>query len=171
MTVSDDEVSPLWYLATVALALIGWMVGVAVAGSAWDTVRTASISSANEPLQADGASVAVFTDVVQSNRLITCSAKHPRGGARLIQAAPIALTVDDDGETWHLIALEPDGSDNLSITCAPKDRLPDNAQYAFAIVDGFSRRVTIGSVIIVSTIAGAIVGAGVVFWRRRKQLA
>ena len=60
--------SPAWYLGALALALVGWVVGVAVAGGAWDTVRAASVSSANQPISAAGSSVAAFTDVLQAGR-------------------------------------------------------------------------------------------------------
>lgn len=163
--------SALWYLFALLLALIGWNVGVAVAGGAWDSVRAAPITSANQPLSAHGASVAVFTDVVQVDRTITCHWKRAvDGSVHAIAPAPIALTVDDDGTTWHLIGFEPKGVDGMDVSCAPKDKGPDTSQYAYAIVDGFDERAMTGNVIILVTLLASFGIATVTFFRRRRQL-
>jgi hypothetical protein len=164
--------SPYWYLAALALTIIGWMVGVAVAGGAWDTVRSAHITSANEALQAEGESIAVFTDVVQSDRQITCAMTDVVTDSRAVTLppAPIALEVNDDGETWHLVAFEPEGRNGVTVTCSPKDKQVDNAQYAYATVDGFIQRARIGNAIVVAGLAGAVVIAAIVFARRRRAL-
>ena len=169
---SDDKkpLSPAWYLAALALALVGWVVGVAVAGGAWDTVRNASVTSANGPLSASGASVAVFTDVLQSGRRIVCRSSEPGHASRRLPTAPLALTIDDDGTTWHLIAFEPKGRDAMTISCLPTDRQADNAQYAFAEVDGFLTRANAGNNIIKGAFVGSLATAIAILLRRRREL-
>jgi hypothetical protein len=149
------------------------MVGVAVAGSAWDTVRDTPISSANQALQAKGESIAVFTDVVQNDRHITCSMVDVVRDAKPdpMSPAPIALTVEDDGTTWNLVAFEPDGRDNVTVSCAPKDKQVDNAQYAYAVVNGYFKRQLIGLLILGGITVAAAAIAIVVFVKRRRRLA
>lgn len=170
---SDDEksvLSPTWYLAALALALVGWVVGVAVAGSAWDNVRNATVTSANQPLAARGASVAVFTDILQSGRQIICRSQEPGHRARRVPAAPLSLSIEDDGTTWHLIAFEPKGRDNMALSCRPKDHSADNALYAFSAVDGFLTRANLGNTIIQAMMLAALATAVTVFLRRRREL-
>ena len=45
-----------------------------------------------------------------------------------------------DGTTWNLVAFQPDGRDNVTVSCSPADKGVDNAQYAYAVVDGFVER-------------------------------
>jgi len=163
---------PAWYVVAFALWATGWMIGVAVAGSAWDTVRQAPISSANQALQAKGESIAVFTDVVQTDRRITCSMVDVVRDAKPdpIPPAPIALTVNDDGATWNLVAFEPEGRDNVTVSCAPKDKQVDNAQYAYAVVDGYFDRQLIGLVVLGGASVAAAALAIVVFVKRRRRL-
>jgi len=165
--------SPLWYLAALSLTLASWIAGVAVAGGAWDAVRDAPITSANQALQARGESIAVFTDVVQAERGITCSMVDVVRDAKPdpIPPAPIALTVEDDGATWNLIAFEPEGRDNVTVSCGPKDTRVDNAQYAYAAVDGFVERARAGNLVILGGFAGGILLAIVVFAKRRRRMA
>lgn len=164
--------SPLWYLAALALALASWIIGVAVAGGAWDAVRNAPITSANQALQAKGESIAVFTDVVQAERRITCSMVDVVRDAEPdpIPAAPIALTVEDDGATWNLVAFEPEGRDNVTVSCAPADKGVDNAQYAYAAVDGFLERARAGNIVILGGFLGGIILTILVFMRRRRVM-
>ncbi len=163
--------SPIWYLAALALTLAGWIIGVAVAGGAWDAVRNASITSANQALQAKGESIAVFTDVVQAERRITCSMVDVVRDAKpvTIPPAPIALTVEDDGSTWTLVAFEPEGRDNVTVSCAPRDKQVDNAQYAYSTVDGFVDRARAGNLVILGGFLGGIALAIIVFVRRRRH--
>jgi hypothetical protein len=170
---SDDRKSPLnpaWYLVPLALALIGWVIGVAVAGGAWDTVRSASVTSANQPLSAQGESVAAFTDVLQTGRQIVCRSQEPGRSPQQIPAAPLAFSIEDDGTTWHLVAFEPKGRADMTLSCRPKDHSADNAQYAFAVVDGFLRRASIGNTIIRASMLAAFGSAAWIFIRRRRQL-
>lgn len=172
-SMSDDTSSPLnpaWYLAALALALVGWVIGVAVAGGAWDSVRSASVTSANQPLSAAGASVAVFTDVLQTGRRIICHSSEPGHRSQQLPTSPLDLTIDDDGTTWHLVAFEPKGRDNMTLSCGPQDRQADNAQYAFARVDGFLRQARIGNGIILAGMLGAAATATTIFLKRRRQL-
>lgn len=166
--------SYLWYLAAFMAGSIAWMVGVTVAGSAWDIVRDASISSSNQALDAQGQSIAVFTDVPQANRSIECrlisvindeSQPMTPYDSRVVQQLP----VEDDGKTWYLIAFEQDGLDGVTATCAPKDGGVDNAQYAVAVVDGYRKRNLTGLAIMAGGIVVASVLATVTFIRRRKH--
>ncbi|HUP99900.1 MAG TPA: hypothetical protein VM093_05510, partial [Aeromicrobium sp.] len=143
-----------------------------VAGGAWDTVRNAPISSANEALQAEGESIAVFTDVVQADRRITCAMTNvvTDSQAVTIPPSPIGLTVEDDGTTWHLVAFQPEGRDGVTVSCTPKDERVDNAQYAYATVHGFMERARIGNAIILVGLLIAIATSAVVFIRRRRAL-
>jgi hypothetical protein len=85
--------------------------------------------------------------------------------------APIALTVEDDGSTWNLVAFEPKGRDNVTVSCAPRDKQVDNAQYAYAAVDGFVERARAGNFVILGGLFGGIVLASVVFVKRRRRMA
>jgi hypothetical protein len=171
---SDDDVksaiSPAWYLAALALALTGWVVGVAVAGGAWDTVRSTTVTSSNEPISANGSSVAAFTDVLQTGRTIVCLSSEPGRRPRQVPPAPLPLAIDDDGTTWHLIAFEPKGRAAMTLSCGPKDRQADKAQNAFAKVDGFLQRARIGNVIIVAAMFGSVATAVAILIRRRREL-
>lgn len=167
---SAEPVSPAWYLLALAVFAIGWNGGVWWAGSAWDQVREARITSANQALQADGESIAVFTDVVQPDRKIICEMvdvvrEAPR---QRMGADPIPLTVEDDGITWQLVAFEREGRDNVTVACAPEDKQVDNAQYAYATVDGFNSRLWTGNVISMASIALSI-AVGVVIYRIRRR--
>ena len=172
MDQAKEVASPAWYLVALAVFAIGWNGGVWWAGQAWDMVREAPITSANEALQAEGESIAVFTDVVQANRRITFSMSSVVREARPqpIAPAPIPLTVEDDGATWTLIAFEHEGRDNVTISCAPKDKQVDNAQYAYATIDGYNSRLWTGNIISMAAIVLALAVGIVVFRIRRRQL-
>jgi hypothetical protein len=167
-----EPTSPAWYLVALAVFAIGWNGGVWWAGTAWDLVREAPITSANQALQAEGKSIAVFTDVVQANRQITCalSSVVREDRPQPIDPAPIPLTVEDDGATWTLVAFEHEGKNNVTVACAPKDRQVDNAQYAYATIDGFNTRLWTGNIISMAAIVVALAVAIVVFRIRRRQL-
>ncbi len=162
--------NPLWYLVAVAVALVGSMIGTAVAASAWDGVRDAQIAPATEPIDADGRALAIFTDQAQPDREITCVTKpadKPDAKGTSVKAAALDIRVDHRGTTWHLLALQPTGTDGIVVGCAPSDGQPDSALYGYALVDGFdkaSRGATIGTV----SLGLAVVFAGVVFWQRRR---
>lgn len=168
---SDDAkpLSPLWYLAALALALVGWNVGVAVAGGAWDQVRAAPITSANQPLAAEGSSVAVFSDAMQADLGIRCIWRTDRAWHRM-PAAPVPLTVDDDGLTWQLVAFEIAGHDDMQVRCHTTRGRTEHAQFATAVVDGFTHRAMTGNLITLASVAIAGVGAGVIFLIRRRRL-
>ena len=146
-----------------------------VAAGAWDAVRAAPVAAVNQPLDATGLSVAVFTDVVQPERTITCSQtteaerkadKEPKP----IPPASLELVVTDDGNEWHLIAFEPDGRNDMAISCTPTDKGSDNATYAFSTVDGFTDRANTGNGI---AIIGTVLGIGLAIWTfiaRRRRL-
>jgi len=169
---TSEPASPAWYLLALAVFAIGWNGGVWWAGSAWDQVREARITSANQALQAEGASIAVFTDVVQPDRRITCAMVDVVREARPqpMGPAPIPLTVEDDGVTWQLVAFERNGRDNVTVTCAPADKQVDNAQYAYATVNGYDTRLWTGNIVSMAAIVLAFAIGVVVFRIRRRQL-
>jgi hypothetical protein len=80
------------------------------------------------------------------------------------------LTVEDDGTTWNLVAFQPDGRDNVTVSCSPADRGVDNAQYAYAVVDGFVERARAGNFVILGGFFGGIIVAILVFMRRRRRM-
>jgi hypothetical protein len=157
------------------LALTGWVVAMVVAAGAWDAVRDAPVAAVNRPLDASGLSVAVFTDVVQPERQVTCTQttdadrkadKEPKP----IPAASLEIVVTDDGNEWHLIGFEPDGRDDMAIRCTPVDKASDNATYAFSTVDGFTSRANTGNGI---AIIATALGIGLAIWTfiaRRRRL-
>jgi hypothetical protein len=155
-------------LAPVGLALIGWIAGVVVMSGAWDQVREARITSANQPLSAQGSSVAVFTDVLQADLAISCTWRSD-GTVHRMPSATFPLTVDDDGIKWQLIAFEPKGRDRMEVRCRPTRGRIDNAQYAYAVVDGFTQRVQAGTAVSLASLAVAIVGAIAIFVIRRRR--
>jgi len=164
--------SPAWYLVALAVFAIGWNGGVWWAGKAWDLVREAPITSANQALQAEGKSIAVFTDVVQADRQIICAMSDVVREAppQRMDPAPIPLTVEDDGATWTLIAFEHAGRDNVTVACAPKDKQVDNAQYAYATIEGYNTRLWTGNIVSMASIILAF-AVGIATYRiRRRQL-
>lgn len=165
---SRKPISGLWYLAALLLATIGWNVGVAVAGGAWDMVRDAPITSRNQQMDARGSSVAVFTDALQADFASECSWRSGASGERhAMTPAPLALTVDDDGRSWQLIAFEPRGHDAMEVRCHPTRGRTGSAQYAYAVVDGFNRRAMIGNAITLASLFVALVMGVAVFVVRR----
>ena len=146
-----------------------------VAAGAWDVVRAAPVAAVNKPLSAGGQSVAVFTDVVQPERKVTCSQttaaeRKAEKKPTLIPPASLELVVTDDGNEWHLIAFEPDGRNDMAIRCTPADKSSDNATYAFSTVDGFTTRANAGNGI---AMIGTALGIGLAIWTfiaRRRRL-
>lgn len=165
---APKRISGIWYLAALLLAAIGWNVGVAVAGGAWDQVRAAPITSRNQPMDARGSSVAVFTDALQADFASQCSwTSGSSGRPQRMPPAPLPLTVDDDGRTWQLIAFEPQGRDAMEVRCHATRGRTGNAQYAYAVVDGFNDRAMIGNAITLGSLFVALILAIGVFVLRR----
>ena len=146
-----------------------------VAAGAWDAVREAPVAAVNQPLDATNKSVAMFTDVLQPERRVTCEQtteadRKAKKEPRPIPAASLELVVADDGNEWHLIGFEPDGRNDMAIRCTPADKGSDNATYAFSTVDGFTSRANTGNGI---AIIGTAVGIGLAIWTfiaRRRRL-
>jgi hypothetical protein len=146
-----------------------------VAAGAWDAVRAAPVAAVNQPLDASGQSVAVFTDVLQPERNVACSQtteaeRKADEKPKVIPPASLELVVTDDGNEWYLIAFEPNGRNDMAISCRPDDKGSDNATYAFSTVDGFTARANTGNGI---AITGTFLGIGLAIWTfiaRRRRL-
>lgn len=161
--------NPLWYLLAFAIALVGSMIATVVLAGAWDPVRDATVTPIAERVDATGKSVAIYTDIVQPDRKVTCRATGPGKKVTEIPAAKLQFTVDNGGDQWHLIGMLNEGADNLLITCTPKDRRVDDATYAYAAVNGFTSRGNTANGI---SILGATIGvglAGYTFYSRRQK--
>jgi hypothetical protein len=151
------------------IALIGLIAGFSVAAGAWDRVEHTGITSASGPVDAAGQSVAVFTDVKQPERRVSCEATV-RKASTPVPPASLALVVNDDGNEWYLIGFIEDGRDGMEIRCAPRDKRPDNATYAYSVVDGFNDRANTGKGIAYLALSA---GTGLAIWtfiaRRRRS--
>ena len=145
-----------------------------MAAGAWDAVRAAPVAAVNQPLDASGQSVAVFTDVVQPERKVACSQittaeRKAEKKPQPVPQASLELVVNDDGNEWHLIGFEPDGRDDMAIRCTPADKRSDNATYAYSTVDGFTARANTGNgLAIVGTFAGIALAIWTFIARRRR---
>lgn len=163
--------NPLWYLAALFVVLGGWMVGTIVAAGSWDHVRDATLESVTERVDAGSGSLAVFTDVRQPERDVTCTATPPGKGAEPVELekAPIDLTVARDGSTWYLIAFEPEGRDDVAVRCTPRDRAADAATYRVAVAEGVLDRARLGAGLTWIATAAGVVLAVLTWWSRRKS--
>lgn len=162
--------NPLWYLTALLIALGSWMIATVVAAGAWDPVRAATVTSVSERADAGGKSLAVYTDLLQKGRPISCRATSPGNPAIDIPAETIDITADDDGTTWHLIGMLRTGSDNLRIRCSPRDRGADNATYAYAAVNGYESKVNTGKgIAILGSTAGGALAVFTYYTRRRRR--
>lgn len=155
--------------------MVGWMVGAAVAAGAWDSVREAGITSASQPVNANNRSVAVFTDVVQPDRRVTCRAtteadRKAKREPTEFPPASLDLVLDDDGNEWHLIGFMPEGRNDMTIKCTPADKRADNATYAYSVVEGFTTRANAGKGIgWIATGSAAALAIWTFIARRRKR--
>lgn len=162
--------NPLWYLAAFLLALGSAMAGTAVAASAFDPIRDATVTPVTERVDAGGSTLAIYTDLVQDDREISCRGRYGEGdrGRVVIPATDIAVTAQGDGTTWHLIALLEKGRDGLRIVCTPTDERVDNAAYGYASVTGYGSAVTNGrGIAAIGAGAGAVL-VGWILWCRRQ---
>ena len=162
--------NPLWYTAALFLVLGGWMAGTAVAAGSWDTVREAELVPLEQRIDAADGSVAVFTDIRQPERDVTCRATPRARGSEPTPfgPAPLDLRVDRDGTTWYLVGWLAEGADGLKVTCTPRDRAADNATYATAAVEGVLERANTGQGIAwLATAAGA--GLAIWTWVARRR--
>lgn len=162
-------VNPLWYLAAFLFVLGTVMVGTVVAAGAWDPVREVTVTPTTTRADAQGKTLVVYTDILQPDRDVSCRATGRDKKSKDIPPAALDITVDNDGNQWHLIGLLREGADDVSVRCTPRDKRADNASYGWATVDGFESRAGAGGDIGKS---GAVLGvalAGYVFWCRRQQ--
>lgn len=162
--------NPLWYLAAFLLAIGSAMAAAAVAASAFDPVRDATVVPVAERVDAKGSSLAVYTDIVQTDRDVAC---HARGLDKRRVEIPdkgVDIRAQSDGSTWHLIGLLEEGRDGLKVVCTPRDRRIDNASYGYAVVDDYQSTIQNGKgIAILGVTIGAGLGAYVYVSRRRAR--
>lgn len=163
--------NPLWYLAALFLALGSAMAGTAVAASAFGPVRDATVTPITERIDASGATLAVYTDLVQPERVISCRGRYGEAdkGRIVIPDKGIDVTAAGDGTTWHLIGLLEQGREGLRVVCTPDDDRVDNAIYGYATVTGYTSAVNNGKGVASIGVGVAAVLAGWIYWCRRKQ--
>jgi len=161
--------SPLWYLASLFVALGASVLAIVIAAGAWDPVREATVTPVAERVDATDKSVAVYTDIVQPDRDVTCRATGPGKKVTEIPAAKLAITVDDGGDQWQLIGMLNEGRKDQLITCTPRDRRVDDATYAYAAVTGFASKANTAKGISILGTALGVALAGYTFYTRRQQ--
>ena len=163
-------VNPLWYLAAFFFALATVLIGTVVAAGAWDPIREVTVSPTTTRADAQAKTLVVFTDILQPDRDVTCRATGRDKQPIDIPPAALAITVDNEGNQWHLIGLLTEGTEDMKVHCAPRDRRVDNATYAWATVTGFESRANTGKGIGVLGLVLGAVFAGYVFYSRRRHL-
>jgi hypothetical protein len=162
-------ISPLWYTAAFFFALGSIMLGAAVASGSWGPVRDATLHSPAHRIDAANRSVAVFTDTPQPDRKITCRAIGPGKEVTTIQKAALAITVESEGDQWHLLALLPEGRDGIRVTCTPDDRRNDDANYDYAIINGFESRSNAGKGISILGVVGGVAAMAYIYYLNRRR--
>ena len=162
-------VNPLWYLAAFLFALGSVMIGTVVAAGAWDPVREVTVSPTTTWADAQGKTLVVFSDIVQPDRHITCRATGRDKKPVAVPPAALDITVDNEGNQWHLIGLLSEGVNDMRVQCTPRDKRVDNASYGWATVTGFESRANKANGIGVLGVALGAVFAGYVFYCRRQQ--
>jgi hypothetical protein len=161
--------NPLWYLAALMIALGTTVIAVVVAASAFSPVRDATVIPVTERVDAKGSTLAIYTDIVQTERDIACRGRYGDKdvGRVEIPGKDVEITAQGDGTRWTLIALLEDGRDDLRIVCTPGDKRVDNASYGYATVTGYTSTVNNANGIrYLGLLAGGALAAWV-FWCRR----
>lgn len=171
---SVKPTSPFWYVAALFIALGSAVISIIIAASAWDPVREASVTPVAERVDASNKSIAVFTDIVQPDRDVTCRAIGPGKKVTEIPALDtpakrLEISVTNGTDEWHLIGMLNNGDKGQLIRCTPKDRRVDDATYTYAAVDGFTSKGNVAQGVSAIGTAVAVILAGYTFWCRRKQ--
>ena len=148
------------------------MIAAAVASGAWTPVRQATVLSIPTRVDAADKTLAVFTDIVQPDRGVTCTATRRNKSVTPILKPGLAMTVTSGSEQWHLIGLLRDGSDGLKVSCAPRDKRHDDATYGYAAVTGYESKYNAGKgIAILGVTIGLGVGGYTYYTRRRHRLS
>jgi hypothetical protein len=161
--------SPLWYTAAFLFALASIMAAAAVASGAWTPVKHATVLSLPTRINATDKTVAVFTDIVQPDRGVTCTATGPDKSVTKIPKPGLEVTVTSGSEQWHLIGLLRNGSNGLKVSCTPKDKRHDDANYGYAAVAGYESKVNIGNGIQILGVVAALGLGGYTYYSRRRH--
>jgi hypothetical protein len=166
---SVKPVNPLWYLVAFLVALGSVMIGTVVAAGAWDPVREVTVSPTTTRAEAQGKTLVVFTDILQPDRGVTCRAIGRDKKPIDIPPAALDITVDNEGNQWHLIGLLKEGSNGQKVQCTPRDKRIDNASYGWAAVAGMESRANTASGIGSLGVALGAAFAVYVFYCRRQH--
>lgn len=158
--------NPLWYLASFLLAIGSTMIASAVAASAFDDVRGATLTPVSERVDAKDKTLAVFSNDADRGA-IACRGRDRKKVRVEIPDKDVGVTAQSEGETWYLIALLEEGRDGLRIVCTPESKRPDTAGYAYATVDSYAGTVNTGKGIAVLGVTAGALGAAYVYWCRR----
>jgi hypothetical protein len=162
-------VNPLWYLAAFFLALATVLIGTVVAAGAWEPIRQVTVSPTTTRADAQARTLVVFTDILQPERRVTCRATGRDKKPVDIPPSALDITVDNEGNQWHLIGLLNGGADGVRVQCIPRDKRVDNASYGWATVTGFESRANTGKGIGTLGLVLGISFAGYVFYCRRQR--
>jgi hypothetical protein len=161
--------SQLWYLGAFLFALASVMLAAAVASGAWTPVKHATVLSIPTRVNASEKTLTVFTDIVQPDRHVTCTATHPDKSVTTIRKPGLAVTVTSGSDQWHLIGLLRNGSAGLKVACRPRDKRHDEANYGYAAVTGYDSKVNTGNGIQILGVVIALGVGGWTFYNRRQQ--
>lgn len=160
--------SPIWYLVALLLVLGGWVAAAAIAATAWDDLKQATVAEIDpgKKIAVTDNGVAFFTDI-QQERDVSCTSKPAKD--LVIKQRPLDIEAQGDGRTWHLLSVTKDAKPgSYSVSCAPDDKGADTANYGYAELPDF-RSATIGNGVgSMATLAAAIL-AGWTYWGRRTE--
>lgn len=161
-------INPLWYLLALLLAIGSAMVAAAVAASAYDTIKTTRVTGVHELADAQGRTLAVYTDDFEADRGVACHARDRDKERVEIDTAVPVIENRTGGTTWRLLSILRNGRDGLRVTCTPESKdVDDGAAYAWSVVDDYEAPARNGKGIASLGLAAGAALAAYVFWCRR----
>jgi hypothetical protein len=157
-----------WYAVALVIAAVSCVAAMVIAASAYTPIREAMVTPTVDRADARGKTLAVYTND-ENHADVECYARDRKKRRIDIPAKSVDAVTYVQGASWYLLALLPEGRNNLKITCRPTTDRPDTANYAFATIDGFTSAASNGrTVAMVGSGAGAAL-AGVVWYRRSRR--
>lgn len=158
--------SAIWYLVALLVVLGGWVAAAAIAASAWQDLKQATVIPINpgDKIAVTDRGVAIFTDFAQ-DRQVTCKSRP----ALTTEPTTFDLSAQGNGRTWHLLSVTKEAKPgSYVVTCAPGDRGVDTAGYGYAELPDF-RNATIGNGVgSIATLVAAILAVWT-YWGRRTE--